>query len=161
MQDDIHAVILLSAIPFTLYLGWRYGSADWKPWRVLGSLLFGLLIGMAAAFLFFCDCGSGNNPSAQIVIPAMSGVAGYYLIDEKRVATLFRIAVVVLALGLSWHFQAMVLPSDKSTCLYAGETDTNLLKGSCGREAIPEELWHTRITGIYSLRVKNSAIKSQ
>lgn len=152
MQGNIHAIVLLSAIPFTFYLGWHYGSFGWKKTRVLWSVLFGVFIWIFAVSFFLCACGPGNNPSTQAWLPALLGMAGGYLIDNKKVGIFFRASIVMLAFGLSWHFHSLVLPSDHAICAYTGETDVRFVKNTCEREVIPVRLWHTSITGLYALR---------
>lgn len=152
MQDDIHAILLLGMIPLTIYISWRYGLAKWEAFRALKCVLLGLSIVIIDYVFFICNCGSGNNPTTQIWIPALLVVVGCFLIVDKAVSIGFLVFVLVSSMGLSWQFHSMVLPADRSICKYTGETDPHLIKNSCERETISKKTWHTPITGIYLLK---------
>lgn len=119
-------------------------------WWLLQGVL-GFLVVLAPPFMAFaCTCGTGNNPLRQTLIPALGAFVLGLLAVPLRARLIANGLLLLTAIGLSWHFQALVLPANPSSCRYTGEPAFVTL--SCDRPVTVLNAWHTPVTGLHPLR---------
>jgi hypothetical protein len=151
MQGNLHAFVLLALPLAAIALAARFGvvpvlGVELKP--VISRLALYCVGAVAIFSLYFpCLCGSGNNPNLQRYLPLAAGLLVSLTVSRPAVRRAFVALSFVAQLGLTFHFQSLVLNPD--ACSFTG--DPSYIENSCSVKATAAPLWHTRVTGIHEI----------
>jgi hypothetical protein len=154
MDASVHAIVLLGILLAGALLLARLGGRVRSSSDLGKAFLRAILTSIGACavlllFVPFCRCGAGNNPKAQLWIPAVTAGICAAAIPNRRNSLLVAGALVIAGVTLGYHFHSLVL--NPARCAYTGETGA-LISNSCNRPARAVGAWHTWVTGIYALR---------
>ena len=152
MAGDIHALILLFILPLSLLIALLCRDS----FSIIRAFLIFIPTLLAVGALYpQYNCGVGNNPFIELVLPPIAAGILALFVRRKRIYIPAAILLGVFAFQLAANFHSMVF--DREACKYTG--DLICISCSCDQPAKGHRLWHTWLTGLYGIEVLPSGQK--